>query len=192
MTSFQAGAKDTHVHSGVDRLPLPPRSLAASAFQHADYADAFRVRLAPAADLTVERIAWTFLNSVPRWVKALIWIRDRAATVVGLKTAGGRGISAADRPPSFEPGTVVGPWHVYARSETEILLGEDDRHLDFRLSIERQGPDDRPAAVASTVVRFHGWFGRLYFLPVGPLHRLIMPALLRELARRIGDSSSGV
>ena len=191
MTPSQAGAKDGHVDSRVDRLPLPPQSLAASAFEHADYADAFGVRLPRTADLTVETIAWTFLNSVPGWVKALIWIRDRAAKLVRLKTAGDRGISAAARRPSFEPGTVAGPWHVYGRSETEILLGEDDRHLDFRLSILRQGPDDHPAAVASTVVRFHGWFGRLYFLPVGPLHRLIMPAVLRELARRLGDASSG-
>ena len=173
----------------VERVPLPTPSLAASAFERRDYADAFRVALTPAGGLSVERITWTLLHSVPGWVRALIWVRDRAARTLGLKTAGDRRLAPIGSLPSFEPGTVAGPWPVHARSGSEILLGDDDRHLDFRLSIQRQGPDDGPAAVLSTVVRFHGWFGRLYFLPVAPVHRFIMPVLLRELARRIADPS---
>ena len=34
--------------------------------------------------------------------------------------------------------------------------------------------------MVSTIVRFNNWLGRLYFLPVRPIHRLIVPAMLRN------------
>jgi hypothetical protein len=33
--------------------------------------------------------------------------------------------------------------------------------------------------VVSTIVRFHNWLGRAYFVPVRPFHRLIVPAMIR-------------
>jgi hypothetical protein len=46
-------------------------------------------------------------------------------------------------------------------------------------------------AVVSTVVRFNHWFERVYFLPVRPFHRLIVPAMMRSGLRRYvkGDPS---
>ena len=65
-----------------------------------------------------------------------------------------------------------------------ILLGEDDRHLDFRLSVLRQRGGTADWVVVSTVVRFNNWLGRAYFLPVRPLHQLIVPAILRSALRK--------
>jgi hypothetical protein len=65
-------------------------------------------------------------------------------------------------------------------------LGEDDKHLDFRISVLRQmrtissGP--APYLIVSTVVRCHNGLGRLYLAAVGPIHRVIFPAMLRRAA----------
>ena len=86
---------------------------------------------------------------------------------------------------SLQPGAVIGLFRVLARSDTEIILGDDDRHLDFRVGILRQVNGDRTVVVVSTIVSFHNWLGRLYFMPVQRFHRLIVPALMRRAAARL-------
>ena len=52
---------------------------------------------------------------------------------------------------SLQPGAVIGLFRVFARSDTEIILGDDDRHLDFRVGILRQVNGDRTVVVVSTI-----------------------------------------
>jgi hypothetical protein len=80
----------------------------------------------------------------------------------------------------LRPGGKLGIFKVYARSDDEVLLGEDDHHLDFRVSLLRVPEQGSDWIVVSTVVRFNNWLGRLYFLPVQFFHRLIVVAMLRR------------
>ena len=64
-------------------------------------------------------------------------------------------------------------------SDEEVLFGEDDRHLDYRVSLLAR---DRQATL-STVVRFHGNAGRAYFLIVRPFHRILARRLLAAVNR---------
>jgi len=65
-------------------------------------------------------------------------------------------------------------------------LGEDDKHLDFRLSVLRS-PDLSPTLggqlTVSTVVHCHNLLGRAYILVIAPFHRLVVKASLRRAAR---------
>jgi uncharacterized protein DUF2867 len=69
-----------------------------------------------------------------------------------------------------------GAFPLLSASAAEVVVGLDDRHLDFRVRVSAGG------GVLSliTSVQFHGLFGRAYFLPV----RLIHPILVRRLLRR--------
>jgi hypothetical protein len=63
----------------------------------------------------------------------------------------------------------------------EALIAADDRHLDFRAGV---GIDvEQRLLRVTTVVRFHGWRGRLYFIPVGLLHDPITRAMARRAVR---------
>jgi hypothetical protein len=73
-----------------------------------------------------------------------------------------------------------------ARTDGEVLLGSDDRHLDFRASVRREA--DR--VVLSTVVIMHNRFGRAYFALVRPFHPVIVRVLLARAARRLSRSSN--
>ncbi|MBW4457320.1 MAG: DUF2867 domain-containing protein [Nostoc indistinguendum CM1-VF10] len=43
--------------------------------------------------------------------------------------------------------------------------------------------------VVSTVVKFNNWLGRAYFVPVRPVHKIIVPAMMRYgLERSISDA----
>jgi hypothetical protein len=157
-------------------MKLPENSLIRTALDRVDYADVFEIDLGAAADRDIAALVRELFRAAPAWVRRLLALRDRVATRVGLKAAGDLSGEGLDRV-SFEPGTAVGLFRVMQRSPDEIVLGEDDRHLDFRVSLLRRGS----ALVLSTVVRFHGALGRLYFLPVKPVHRRIVPAMLEAL-----------
>ena len=172
----------------VERVPVPARALAAAAFERPDYADAYRLWLPERHGGDVEALAAAFLSSPPAWVVALLALRDRIVARLGLKTLEARRLPQGA--PSFEPATTAGPWEVWGRARDEVVIGEDDRHLDFRLSllVEKTTEEDGATAkslVATTVVRFHGRLGRVYFLVVKPFHRLIVPAVLRRMGQKL-------
>ena len=106
-----------------------------------------------------------------------MWLRDGTVGRFGLKTAAGLRRSSADR---------IGLFRIYERSQREIVLGEDDSHLDFRVSVLTCS---RPLAgesanfiVVSTVVHCHNLLGRCYIALIAPFHRLIVKAGLRRAA----------
>ncbi len=86
------------------------------------------------------------VRSAPLWVRALLAARQALVGILGIDKAG-RGVFDVD-----------------SVSEQEALIAEDDTHLDFRDAVSLSA-DPRLLQVV-TVVRLHGWRGRLYWVPV--------------------------
>ena len=179
----------TSATTPVESVPVPPASLATHAFATTHYADAFRVRLpdGPASD--IDALVSLLATSSPAWVDALMALRNRIVSTIGLRTPRGRvfGDPPAARDRRYEPGDSAGIFRVYARTDDEILMGGDDRHLDFRASLIVQREPEGAYAVLCTVVHFNNWLGRLYFVPVRPVHRMIIPAVLRRMRARLAE-----
>jgi hypothetical protein len=66
---------------------------------------------------------------------------------------------------------------VYAVSPTEVLLGLDDRHLNFRVAVLTA---EHQVVALTTAVHFHNRAGRVYFAGIAPFHRAVVRALLRR------------
>lgn len=98
-----------------------------------------------------------------RRARALLGARDAAVRVVGLEPAVGAG-------ELLFPVTHAGPGL--------IVLGLDDRHLDFRVMVQVAEGRVR----CTTAVRYRGRLGRPYFAVVGPFHRRLVPRLLDRCA----------
>jgi hypothetical protein len=166
----------------VREVPVPAGSLAAGAFPRTSYADAYAVYLPVGRTFDVDALTWRLTASAPRWAEQLMWLRDRIVSPLGLRTARTRA-TPSDSAPCLEPGDMAGMFKVFERSDDEILLGGDDSHLDFRVSVLVQRGAMRSSAVLTTVVRFNNGLGRAYFFVVRPFHRLIVTSMLRNLAR---------
>jgi hypothetical protein len=167
-------------------VPVPPTSLAARAFPGVDYADAFSVTLHSSELRWVDTVARELFLSTPGWIRALFAVRERLAGLVGLKTTQRRPTPAEIEDFVFRRGSALGLFQVCDRTAAEILLGEDDRHLDFRLSVLLESEGMCHRVTVSTVVRLHGWLGRLYFLPVRLFHRVIVPVMIRRAVASLG------
>lgn len=117
----------------------------------------------------------------PPWVDAMMALRNRAVALVGLKNLGS---FRPDKSGSaYAPGERLGIFTLESASPVEAILGDSDKHLDVALSFFRLSAEEgKPALAVTTVVHVRNTLGRLYMLPVKPMHKIIAPATLAVLA----------
>jgi hypothetical protein len=164
------------LRAGVREIPLPHASMLAGLYPRTHLADAFSASLPRDVERDVDKLARFVLARQAPWVKALMRTRDIIVRPFGIKTA--KQLEQAS-PPSR-----IGIFRIYQRRENELLLGEDDVHLDFRLSVllDDSSPDE-PKLVISSVVHCHNALGRTYLALIAPFHRRIVPASLARAAK---------
>jgi hypothetical protein len=147
------------------RVPVPATPLLASALPRVDHADAVAVARRPGTPTDPQQWADAVFRDPPRWVGALLALRESLVGLVGIARSG---------PSAF--GAVT-------RSDDEVLLGTDESHLDFRASVLVEPH----RVVLSTVVRLHGARGRAYFALVRLVHPVVVRAMLTRAAHRLGQ-----
>ena len=161
------------------RKMMPPASCAvASWYPGADLVDAFAVTLPGPRPHDLPRLAQATLSNPPYWITAAMSLRDAAVRLFGVRTSGE--IRSRLKTDSRDR---IDFFPILSRSECEIVLGEDDRHLDFRLSLLlSQRPNGQDDLVATTVVRCHNLLGRAYLAAIMPGHILVVRSALRRAA----------
>ena len=162
----------------VTAVPLPTGSRATTFYGAPNLADAYAVRLPDGATHDPEALARFMFATQTPWVARLLWLRDRIVAVVGLKTT-----SQLLTEPATSAVRRISFFRIYAQDAHEILLGEDDSHLDFRLSVRCEPIAGAPHVIATTVVQCHNTLGRLYILLIAPFHRLVVRSALQRAAR---------
>lgn len=145
-----------------------------------DYKDSFCYPLQRNDVETWELVA-AFFMSVPKWVDSLMWLRNRLVSLFGLK---GGGIDPAQLKPPYLEGQQIGVFKILMLSENEVVLGEEDRHLDFKTSLLiRQDADNE--LVISNIVRLNNVLGKFYFSIVKHVHQLIVLMIIKRMAKNI-------
>ncbi|PJJ18709.1 Protein of unknown function [Janthinobacterium sp. OK676] len=161
----------------VRAVALPPGASIAPLYPGSNLADAYAVALptAQARQMDMENLARALLGSQPGWARKLMVVRDAIVARFGIRTA---------KQMEARPGKRIGIFRIFAVSPDEIILGEDDSHLDFRLSVLRSKQDGRHGCVTvASVVHCHNWVGRAYILLIRPFHKLIVRHSLARAAR---------
>jgi hypothetical protein len=157
---------DISVHTAV------PDAEAGALLAGAQFADAYRVTIR-GAELDARHAAVKMLEQQPRWIRALMTLRDLFVRPFGLKTTETARRGAADR---------IGIFPVLSETPQRIVAGLNDRHLDFRVVVAVIGSDTGQSITATTVVLTHNWLGRAYLAIILPFHRLIVRSMLRQVA----------
>lgn len=175
------------------RVKLPPTSILSGRDYH--YADSYQGSFQdPENRISSQDIGKAFFMAAPAWTARLFDLRNKIVSVFGLKTPNKEENQQALFD-SFrcEPNERLGLFKVYSRSENEVVLGEDDSHLNFRVSLLKQDTAQQEGVkhlTVSTTVEFNNWVGRLYFLPVKPFHKLIVPTMLKGIIRQLEHTPS--
>ncbi|SDY11420.1 Protein of unknown function [Collimonas sp. OK242] len=139
-----------------------------------DFVDAYQVR-ADIAGLDARQAADAIIKNPPRWIKQLMATRNRLVRLFQLKTVE----MGVDDPLASQ--RTVGGFPVVAHSAQEVVLGFDDKHLDFRISVTvAPGKGSGTQVTVATVVKTNNLLGRVYLAAVMPFHRAIVRHLLEN------------
>lgn len=140
----------------------------------AQFSDRFAVTAFDQA-LDAETAARRIMGRSPGWVGRLMGLRNRLVRPLGLKTE-----LAEDHSPTAR----IGTFPVINRGPGHVVLGLNDRHLDFRVVVQvTELGGGRQEVSALTLVHTHNVLGRIYLAIVKPFHKLIVPAMLSQVAR---------
>jgi hypothetical protein len=168
--------KSTDYTATIADIPRDSHVLAAYGSTH--LADAYEIRLPANASSDPEVLARFTLSRQSPTLKALVRMRDALVAPFGLKTA--------KQLRGHDPARIQ-LFRIFEKNATEIVLGEDDKHLDFRLSVMRRvratEHGDEAFLILSTVVHCHNRLGRLYIMLIAPFHRRIVRSMLERAAR---------
>ncbi len=146
---------------GVTTQTLPRSSLLQPRVQPGDFKDCYGCK----SNMTA-RQAGEELVRFPIWFYPLFIIRQILVLPFGLKGPE----KSANR---------LGMFPIETETNNELILGFDDRHLNFRISVLSEGG----RVFATTWVQRNSRFGRFYLRLIMPFHILIMKNSVARVAR---------
>ena len=141
---------------------IPKGSDVLDGFNHIDYLDIYEIE--KDTDKSAEEVSKEIMR-LPKWVDSLFKLRNALVRVFGLKV---------DKQNEGEETFFT----LIKKNDNEIIMGEDDKHLNFRASI--MVDKSRNTISLITLVHFNNLWGKIYFLPVKPFHKIIMKSLLKR------------
>lgn len=137
----------------------------------AQFIDAFRVEIGAKAMNAREACVRMVLHG-PRWIDALIRLRNILVTPFGLKTSG-EGAPA--------PGGLIGLFPVLSETPERLIAGFDDYHLDFRVVVDVAGDAADRQVTLTTLVRTNNLLGRAYLTLIVPFHKLVARSMMGDI-----------
>jgi hypothetical protein len=138
----------------------------------AQFIDAYRIAI-DGTMLDARQAAENMFARRQRWIEALLRLRNLIVAPFGLKSSG-----EGDRASHG----MIGIFPVLSETPERLVAGFNDSHLDFRVVVDVIARAGGQEITATTLVRTHNWLGRTYLAIILPFHRLIVAAMLRQVA----------
>ena len=146
--------------AGVDKrvLPMPvisitPAPSTAPLLAGAGFADAFCL-MVDEPGLDAISASHRVFARAPAWIGRLLRLRNLLVAPLGLKGTSptGRGAAGPMR---------IGFFPVVSQSAQRVVLGFDDKHLDFRVIVDAAPNNGGSRITATTLARQHNFTGRI-------------------------------
>jgi hypothetical protein len=158
-TSMKAGKVEPNIDTG-------------ALLAGAQFCDAYSIAVDDAA-LDARHAAERMLGRSPRWVEALLAVRHALVKPFGLKTS---------LPSEIAPANAIGLFPILSETPDRLVAGFNDKHLDFRVVVDVTACGQGRRVTATTLVLTHNLLGRVYLATILPFHRLVVRAMLQQVA----------
>jgi len=160
-------------------IPTPTAAIRASGLTHIDFADGYSGQ-ADRTYVNAEQAARAVFADPPHMVRCLMALRNGIVAPLGLKASidfSDRGLGKIDVFP------------IISNTGTEVVVGGNDKHLDFRIWISIQPGLKGSEVTVSTLVKINNLVGRVYLFVIMPFHKLLSRSLLQRAVNRRGNVS---
>ena len=161
---------------------IPDNSVLYEDSKNSSYKDSIRIPTLRNDVQSWELIA-AFFHSAPKWMIYMLNIRNKVVKYFGLKTGM---VDEKLVSPPFKSGQQFGVFKLYSVGEAESIIGEDDKHLNFRISFM---VDNGNELVMSTVININNMLGTVYMFFVKPFHRILVLAMMKKMEKLIHEKS---
>ncbi len=141
------------------------------------FRDSYRAPLSHTRAGIVEIFVGIFAHH-PMWMKIALIARNRVVSLFGLDAPTASEIINVEVKSSYRVGEKIGVWPIFALTDTELVAGRDNKHLDFRLSVLRETNGEAANVVVSTICTVHNRFGKVYLFFIVPFHKWGVQRLL--------------
>ena len=170
------------IGSAVTKCDIPAVSaLERDAVERAWFRDSYKVALSGAQSSVTDNF-FAIFGHRPAWMNRLLILRNRFAKLCGLDVATDAQVTDTGVADHYAIGDTIGPWPIFALSETELIAGRNNGHLDFRLSILRVPDGKTGSVIVSTVCTVHNLFGKIYLFFIVPFHKWGVQKLIANAA----------
>ncbi|PRC92525.1 DUF2867 domain-containing protein [Solimicrobium silvestre] len=161
-------------------IPAPTAAIRASGLSHIDFADGYSGQ-ADRTYVDAAQAARAAFADPPHMARCLMTLRNRIVAPFGLRASidfSDRGLGKIDVFP------------IISNTGAEVVVGGDDKHLDFRIWISIKPSLKGSEVTISTLVKINSLFGRIYLCTIMPFHKLLSRMMLQRAVNRRDNVSS--
>jgi hypothetical protein len=155
-------------------IAAPAAAMSASGLTRIDFSDGYSGQ-GDRTYVDAEQAGRAVFAEPHRMLTWLIILRNGIVAPLGLK----KSISFSDRGLGK-----IGMFPIISSTGTEVVVGGDDKHLDFRIWISIQPSLKGSEVTISTLVKINNLFGRVYLFIIMPFHKLLTRSLLERAVNR--------
>jgi len=150
-----------------------------------DYIDRYEVELCPQKPLFQgSEIAAYFFKSSTNIGRKLLYLRNKIVAVLGIDKGDNLQHSTPKTIDKIEEGQTYGLFEILKTDPNTVVMGKNDKHLDFRIYITLEPKQAHPLLHGLNIVtkvQYNNLLGKLYFFFVRPFHKLLVRKMLRKM-----------
>ena len=125
----------------------------------------------------IEQVTNLIFRKTPKWIDSLLLLRNMIMSLFNLKT-----VQPDDYNEKFVEGGYIRFFRIFSVSDSMVILGLDDKHLDFRVVIRNDRSTSYNIKV-TTLVKYNKKIGQLYMTVIKPFHKIIVKSMVRNAHR---------
>ncbi|WP_298486742.1 DUF2867 domain-containing protein [uncultured Maribacter sp.] len=125
----------------------------------------------------IEEITKLVFNITPKWINSLFALRNKIVGLFGLKME-----IPNDYNEQYKVGGYIKFFKIFSISDSEVILGIDDSHLNFRAVINNDKSNSNNIKVI-TLVEYNNLKGKIYMKIIKPFHKQVLKRMVKNAFR---------
>ncbi len=146
---------------------LPIDSLLNQNIESFDFVETYLI-IKGKQDVSLDDIITSFFDSFPKWFQWMMNLNAKSKTMDGSKS-------------DYSESDIIGPFHLFRKTDREAILGVNAKHLDYRVSLV----SENIKISISIVISINTLTGKCYFVVAKIIHYFFIHRILKNMSSNL-------